>query len=297
MLVGLAVLSATTALPDKNSKGLWTGFSETVTWLVTLAVILAVALTKTGLGARLAYLLLLRLGHTNLGIAYTLTAVEMLLGPVVPSNTARGGGVLAPVVKSIIEIAHHPENKVYVTLVAYHANLVSSAAYLTGSSGNTLLRESAQHVFGIEYTWVQWVLAQAPAALCAAALLPLLLHVLVKPRPLGEDEDFRLLAVEELERLGPWKWREKVLMGVFVGVLALWATEEQTGLHTAGIALLGLAALLVLGLLRVEDVLGATKAWSILLYLGGMLSIVNGLIGALACPCMPACMPACLPGM
>ena len=121
-------------------------------------------------------------------------------------------------------------------------------------------------------------MAQAPSALFALVTLPLLLHVLIRPTPLEESEDFRQLATTELDRMGPWKRQEKMLVGVFVMLLALWATEDQTGLHTAGIALWGVAVLLCLGLLRLDDVLGAKKAWSIMIYLGGMLSIVNGLI-------------------
>ena len=99
-----------------------------------------------GLGSRVAFLLLQRLGGSNLGIAYAVACVEMILGPAVVSNTARGGGVVAPVVQSIVDVAHNPTNKLYYTMVAYHMNLVSSAAFLTGSSGNTIVRQSARQV-------------------------------------------------------------------------------------------------------------------------------------------------------
>ena len=36
-----------------------------------------------------------------MGLGYALCASELLLGPVVPSNTARGGGIMAPIVGSL----------------------------------------------------------------------------------------------------------------------------------------------------------------------------------------------------
>ena len=36
------------------------------------------------------------------GLGYALCCAELILGPVVPSNTARGGGILAPIVDSHI---------------------------------------------------------------------------------------------------------------------------------------------------------------------------------------------------
>jgi len=277
VLAGLALLGVSTTLQDSGS-GLWSGFSESVTWLVTLSVMISLAVTQTGLGRRVAYLLLARLGHSNLGIAYALAGVEMVLGPAVVSNTARGGGIVAPVVQSITDVVENPRNKLYYTMVAYHMNLVSSAAFLTGSSGNSLVRDSAKKVFALDFSWSTWFVAELPSAIFAFISLPLLLHLLIRPVALDESEDVRSLAAAELSRMGGWKLQEKLLIAVFVILLVLWATEDQTGLGTAGIALFGLVMLLSLRLLRLEDLLRASKAWSMLLFLGGMLSIINGLI-------------------
>ena len=133
VIVALAVLGCTTTLADESDVGLWYGFGECVTWLVTCAVLISLCVSSTGLGSRLAYLMLQRLGHSNLGIAYAIGMCEMLLGPAVPSNTARGGGVIAPVVEAIVNRQLHNENKVYFTIVAFNMNLVSSAAFLSAA--------------------------------------------------------------------------------------------------------------------------------------------------------------------
>lgn len=63
--------------------------------------------------------------------------LELLLAPFVPSNTARGGGIVLPVVHSIATTLgstpdHNPEIGSFLILVGSHANLLSASMYLTG---------------------------------------------------------------------------------------------------------------------------------------------------------------------
>jgi DASS family divalent anion:Na+ symporter len=130
---------------DKSCSGLWWGFSASVTWLVVNAILISSAVQSSGIGRRIALELLQRLGHSNLGMAYALCAAEFILAPVVPSNTARGGGCLSPVILAVCnQVAL--EARPFVVLVAAHANLLSSAMFLTGSSGNQLVADAAKEV-------------------------------------------------------------------------------------------------------------------------------------------------------
>jgi DASS family divalent anion:Na+ symporter len=63
--------------------------------------------------------------------------IELLLAPFVPSNTARGGGIVLPVVNSIATTlgstpTNNPKLGGFLTLVGSHANLLSASMYLTG---------------------------------------------------------------------------------------------------------------------------------------------------------------------
>lgn len=65
--------------------------------------------------------------------------LELLLAPVVPSNTARGGGIVLPVVHSIattLGSTPSQNSKVggFLMLMGAHANLLSASMYLTGKS-------------------------------------------------------------------------------------------------------------------------------------------------------------------
>ena len=48
--------------------------------------------SKTGLGNRIAYIMIQKFGKRSLGIGYAITGLELILGALIPSNSARTGG-------------------------------------------------------------------------------------------------------------------------------------------------------------------------------------------------------------
>ena len=56
---------------------------------------------ETGLGMRIGYLLISLFGKRTLGVGYSLALADLIIGPVTPSNTARGGAIVHPIMKSI----------------------------------------------------------------------------------------------------------------------------------------------------------------------------------------------------
>ena len=87
VIVGMVVLMTTKTL---TAEQMMVGYGNKTTWLIVAAFLIAGAVLRTGLGTRLALLLVNRLGHSMLGLGYALCGAELILGPVIPSNTARG---------------------------------------------------------------------------------------------------------------------------------------------------------------------------------------------------------------
>ena len=72
------------------------GFSNTTVWLIFGAFMFALGYEKTGLGRRIALLLVKAMGRKTLTLGYAVTIADTLLAPFTPSNTARSGGTIYP---------------------------------------------------------------------------------------------------------------------------------------------------------------------------------------------------------
>jgi DASS family divalent anion:Na+ symporter len=77
--------------------------------------------------------------------------------------------------------------------------------------------------------------------------------------------------------MGRWTWRETLLGGLLAAMVAAWATEPLHGIHSTSVTLLGVAAILVLGVDRWENFIGDRAAWDALIWLGGLVTMANKL--------------------
>ena len=93
VMLALTLLELTGALPPAR---IFSGFSNVTVWLIFSAFLFARAVSSTGFGARVGYLFVSAFGRTSLSLGYSLAASDLVLAPFVPSDTARGGGVVYP---------------------------------------------------------------------------------------------------------------------------------------------------------------------------------------------------------
>ena len=279
VLIAMVGLAATGTLPF---KGLVAGFGNKVVWLVVGAFILAGAVTRTGFGLRVALTLVKWLGKTTLGLGYAICGSELVLGPCVPSNTARGGGILAPIVRSLaLALGSNPGKTPhlagsYLVSIGAHANLITAAMFLTGMGANPLVAEAAASVFGIDFTWGKWALGALVPGLLALMLLPILMMKLCPPS-LKDASKARQVGMEKLRELGPWRSSEKVMAGVFILLLLLWSTYPLHGLGSALVTWIGIIILIVTKTESWQNILKNPQPWDTLIWLGGLLALANAL--------------------
>ena len=285
VLLGLLILSATKTLGESPKAALqiaFSGFGNTTVWLVVAAMLIAGAVIRTGLGRRIALLMVVAIGRTMLGLGYALCGTELILAPFIPSNTARGGGVMAPVVNSLARVLEsRPEENPrhggdFLVLCGAHANLITSAMFLTAMAANPLVAEAAAEIFGIEFGWIQWLKGSLLPGLVGLGLLPLLLLQIARPQRV-DAQAARQSARDQLRHLGAWTKHEIILVAVFVLLLTLWSTKAAHELPTTWVALLGVVVLLLTGVEKWRDMAANQVAWDTLVWLGGLLTMAAAL--------------------
>jgi len=158
--IAMTALSGTLPIADALS-----GFSDVVIWLIVLAFFISRGFIKTGLGARIAYNFMALLGRRTLGLSYGLAATDLVLAPSIPSNTARAGGIVMPIMTSLARAyGSNPgdgtERRIggFLTITAYQVNVVTSAMFLTAMAANPLAQKLAGDL-KITLTWGGWALA------------------------------------------------------------------------------------------------------------------------------------------
>ncbi len=265
--------------------GVLVGYGKGVVWLVVAAFLIAGAVRNTGLGRRIALILVTKLGRSTIGLGYAICGSELLLGPVVPSNTARGGGIIAPIVGSLARaLCSEPDKEPrrageYLVLVGAHANLIAAAMFLTGMAANGLVSEVA--VDNLEsvtsFSWLDWFTAGIVPGLAGMLLLPWFLQKLAPPT-LEDVSAARVEAGRQLAELGPWSRAEKVMASVFVLLIVLWCTEFVHHMDSETIALVGVAVLILARALTWKQACANTGAWDALFWLGGLLSMATLLL-------------------
>ena len=123
-----------------------------VLWLIINAFFLAKAIERTGLGERVAELLVARFGGSTRSLGVSLALGEALLAPGMPSTTARAAGIFVPVIRSVAAAGgSYPDDDAsrrrlgsYLVLSQLQAVAHSSTLFLTAAAQNLLCLQLAE---------------------------------------------------------------------------------------------------------------------------------------------------------
>jgi DASS family divalent anion:Na+ symporter len=262
-VLGIAAALATRTLTIGQALS---GFANGTVWLVVTAFFLAAGFIRTGLGARIAYALVAVLGRSTLGLGYSLVVADLVLAPMIPSNTARAGGVIFPILQSLTRMlprAESPANartRAFLTLAAYNGTVITSAMFLTAMVANPLAAQLAANQ-GITITWGLWAVAASVPGTVSLVVVPMSIYWL-SGRGLPRSGDAPAVARMALARLGPVTRSERLMAAIALLLLAAWIAGPAIGLDTTAAALIAIAALLVTGVLSWDDVSRDQEAWN-----------------------------------
>jgi L-tartrate/succinate antiporter len=258
------------------------GFSNTTVWLIFGAFMFALGYEKTGLGRRIALLLVKAMGRKTLTLGYAVTIADLLLAPFTPSNTARSGGTIYPVIRNLPALYESKPNDPsmrrmgsYLMWVALAATCVTSSMFLTALAPNLLAVELVRKTAQVEFTWVQWFMAFAPVGILLLVLVPLLVYWIYPPQ-VKEGAEVPTWAAKELDKMGRLSQREITLGVLVVIALLLWIfggkIMEAT---TAAIAVISL--MLLLKVVTWDDITANKAAWNTLAWFATLVALADGL--------------------
>ena len=283
--VGALVLLSLTLAVLTNSLtvvGALAGFATPVMWLITAAFLIARAVVHTGLGRRIALLFVSWFGSSSLRLGYALAAADVVVSPVIPSDTARVGGVIFPITRSLAEsYESYPGESArklgaYLMQCAYHVGCTTSAIFMTAMAANALSVEFALKHAGVKITWLNWLAASCVPALLSVLVLPILIFKLDPPE-LKKTPEAQHLAREHLRTMGGTSRAEKGLLLILTLMLAGWASQPWHGVHAVIVAFAGISLMVLTGVMEWDEFLLEKRAWDVLIWLGALITMADGL--------------------
>lgn len=269
---------------DLEVKNVLAGYSSTTTWLVFTAFALSTAFVSTGLGKRIAYLMIRSLGGTTLRLGYINTVLDLLISPGMPSVTARGGGIMMPIINGVAEaIGSDPEKSpkkggLFLLLNTYFTVKNTGYIFLTAMAPNALALSLIIPILHVEAGWTQWFLAAAVPGLVCTFLTPLVLYFLYKPEVTKVNREE--IAVKGLQEMGPMKNAEKWLLVIFCCALLGWIAGDFVGIDAAAVALAAMAGCVIVNVISWDDILKNKGGWNTLIWYGGIIGLSSALAKA-----------------
>ena len=278
-IIGLATAGLTGVLQPSE---MLQGFGSSTVWLIVSAFLYAAGFVQTGLGRRMAFLLIRALGDSTLKLGYALVLSNLLMAPATPSNTARTGGILFPIVLGVSESFDSKPGPTarrvgaYLMQTVFQTDCITSSMFLTATASNPLVVLLAASTLGVEIDWGLWALAASVPGIVSLLAIPYFLYK-VYPPEITKTPEARIQAQKELAGMGPVSAKEQIAAGIFLMSLILWSTGSFTGIDTTVTAMVGVGLMLATKVITWQDALKQQGAWDALIWLGAMISMADAL--------------------
>jgi L-tartrate/succinate antiporter len=258
------------------------GYSNPTVWLIFGAFILALGYERTGLGERIALILVKRMGKNTLLLGYGVTLADTILAPFIPSPTARSGGIIYPIVSDLAQVYESKPNDPsarrvgsYLMWVAIATTCVTSSLFLTAASFNLLAVGLVEKLTQTDVRWMDWFRTSATAIIPLLILIPLLSYWLYPPE-VKHSTEVSKWAAQKLEKIGPLSRRELILAAIVVLSLVLWVGGSAFVSATT-VAFVAISLMLITRVVTWNDITEDKRAWTTFAWLGALIALCDGL--------------------
>jgi L-tartrate/succinate antiporter len=258
------------------------GFSNATVWLVFAAYMFACGYSKTGLGKRIALQLIRVMGHRTLGLGYAITFADLALAPVTPSATARSGGTIYPVIRSIPELyGSHPNDPsarkvgAYLLYTGLAASMVTSSMFITALAPNTMAIALINKGIGVTIPWTLWFKGFLPVGVPLLLMQPALLYAIYPPEIKKAPEAPRW-AAEQLREMGRMTRQEVTMLILVLGALGFWIGAAAY-IDPAIVAVFVILGMVIFRVVSWDEIVGHAQAWNTLIWFATLVTMAGGL--------------------
>lgn len=251
------------------------GFANPIIFLMIGGFIIAEAIRRSGLAARMTYYMLDRLGTTPDRSLFVTVWSTGLLSAFIENVVSYA--MLLPIVKEIIPLMGVKNPEKGDSNFSKSMVLGGSFGSLAGGFGTEI--GTAPNLMAAAYTnipFANWMIFGFPLAFILMTIIWKWLGFIYKPEIKGIIGGMEAIARKKAS-LGPISRDEKFTIVILLFTIGLWVTTQWTGLNSFSVALIGAVLLFATRVIDWQDAQEGVD-WGLIIFFGGALSLGAALL-------------------
>ena len=257
-------------------KDVWAPYMNPVVVFVMCCLIFAISLDKVGLTKRLGYFIVKKAGNSVTRFTFIITISLGLASSLMHDAAACAIGIVTmlPLMRAA-NIAPHSNTARFMLLSLAFACSTGGMGTLVGGGRNMVAAAFLLEFTGVEISFLDWIKYAMPVAIISVPVAVGVVWFVFRPDPKYKLPEFD----EKLSAWSPIEKRTLIIIGI---TFLLWLTKEIHGIHYSVTGMLGVAALVIAGILEWEDI-HKNLEWGTALFIfgGGIaLGLAMGTSGA-----------------
>jgi di/tricarboxylate transporter len=271
-LAGGAILLAGGLLYKLPLDVVTSGYTSSAVWVLVPALFFGFALMKTGLGKRIAYLVLKTFEPSYLTICISWFIIGLVLSALTPSITVRLA-IVMPIAISLVEacrLSDRSKGSALICFVAWGTALLPGISWQTGSLWGIFMMGFYPQEMKPLATAGVWFKYMAFPWFLITILFLALLYMVFKPKERLQLS--REAFINQYRALGGITRDEIICAVVLLASLILFSTDRWTGIKTPEAAMMAFAALMLFGIIKLPDISGGVN-WDIINFFAVVMSL------------------------
>jgi sodium-dependent dicarboxylate transporter 2/3/5 len=248
-------------------KDAWAPYMHPVVVFIMCCLIFAISLDKAGITKRLGYFIVKKAGTSVTRFTFIIAISLGLSSSFMHDAAACAIGIVTmlPLMRAA-GIEPHTNTAKFMMLSLPFACSCGGMGSLIGGGRCMVAAAFLKEFTGLEISFFDWIKYAMPAALITVPASVMVVYFVFRPNPKYQLPTFD-------EAIGPWSALEKKTLIIIGLTFALWLTKGFHGIHYSITGMLGVAALVLFGILKWEDINDNLEWGTALFIFGGGISL------------------------
>ena len=248
-------------------KTAWAPYMHPVVVFIMCCLIFAIALDKAGITKRLGHFIVAKAGTSITKFTFIISIGLGLASSFMHDAAAVSIGIVTmlPLMRAAGIQPHSRTAKFMLISLAFACSCGGMGTLVGG--GRTMVSAAFLKEFtGIEITFMDWIKYAMPMAIVTVPAAVGVVYLVFRPDP--------SIQLPKLDAdIGPWSTQEKLTLLIIGLAFIFWLTKGFHGLHYSVTGMLGVAALVLTGILKWDDIHENLEWGTALFIFGGGISL------------------------